>query len=236
MIKWKSRKDLPSLIKLNLKYDIDRLTKDIINYLSLYNEDSMEEGPYKSLRDAYGYNLTPAAYNGKTNSDIDKNFDWKNIPYKQIALTDFDPDYKIPLDRNSGKRYDKGFMKNDKRFDERAYSKLKTNLPLYLKEVIESFGNKVTRVAITITEPGGGIAPHRDYDTTFSTRYHIAINTNIKATMNDVHLPADGYVWFINSGKNHWVKNEGKYPRIHLMIVIDSQETLNCEWLEVYNN
>ena len=54
--------------------------------------------------------------------------------------------------------------------------------------------------------------------------------------MNDVHVPADGYVWFINSGKNHWVKNEGNRPRTHLMIVMDSQEKLDCEWLEVYNS
>ena len=122
------------------------------------------------------------------------------VPYKQIALTDFNPDYKIRSDRQSGKRYDRGFMKNDKKFDERAYSLLKPNLPNYLNKVITSFGKNVTRVCIAITEPGGGIAPHRDYDT-FSTRYHIAIKTNQKATMNDIHVPADGYVWFINSGK-----------------------------------
>ena len=232
---WKSRNDLPSLIKLNVKFNIGMLRRDIREYVSRDLKDSMEEGPYKNLRDAYGYNLSPAAY-GKTNSQVDNNFDWNKIPYKQIALTDFDPDYKIQEDRNSGKRYDKGFMKNDKRFDERAYSKLKNDLPPYLTKVIKSFGKKVTRVCIAITEAGGGIQPHRDYDTTFSTRYHIAIDTNEKATMNDIHVPDDGYVWFINSGKNHWVKNEGDKPRTHLMIVMDSQELLENEWLEVYDN
>ena len=112
---------------------------------------------------------------------------------------------------------------------------MKPDVPAYLNKVITSLGKNVTRVCIAITEPGGGIAPHRDYDTTFSTRYHIAIKTNQKATMNDIHVPADGYVWFINSGKNHWVKNEGSQPRIHLMIVMDSQEKLDCDWLEIYN-
>ena len=232
---WKTRNELPGLIKLDIKYNIGMLRKDIHKYVSRDFKDSMEEGPYKNLRDAYGYNLSPAAY-GKTNKEVDNNFDWNRVPYKQIALTDFNPDYEIPTDRNSGKRYDRGFMKNDKRFDERAYSKLKKDLPPYLEKVIKGFGKRVTRVCIAITEPGGGIAPHRDYDTTFSTRYHIAIDTNQKATMNGVHVPADGHVWFINSGKNHWVKNEGSEPRTHLMIVMDSQEKLDCEWLEVYNS
>jgi len=231
---WKTRNELPGLIKLDIKYHIGMLRRDVEDYLLKDLKDSMEEGPYKNLRDAYGYNLSPAAY-GKSNEEVDNKFDWSMVPYKQIALTDFNPDYKIRSDRQSGKRYDRGFMKNDKKFDERAYSLLKPNLPNYLNKVITSFGKNVTRVCIAITEPGGGIAPHRDYDTTFSTRYHIAIKTNQKATMNDIHVPADGYVWFINSGKNHWVKNEGSQPRIHLMIVMDSQEKLDCDWLEVYN-
>ncbi len=233
---WKSRNELPGLIKLDIKYDIVMLRKDIHEYASRDLKDSMEDGPYKNLRDAYGYNLTPAAYNGKTNQEVDKDFDWNKIPYKQIALTNYDPNYEVRKDRNSGKRYDRGFMKGDKRFDERAYSKLKNDLPEYLREVIKSFGPTVTRVCVAITEPGGGIAPHRDYDTTFSTRYHIAIDTNTKATMNDIHVPADGYVWFINAGKKHWVKNEGNKPRTHLMIIMDSQEVLDNEWLEVYNS
>ena len=233
---WKGRNELPGLIKLDVQFDIDKLRADVREYASRDFKDCMEDGPYKNLRDAYGYNLTPAAYNGKTNDDVDAEFDWNQVPYKQIALTDFNPDYEVRKDRDSGKRYDNNFMKGDKRFDERSYSKLKEDLPPYLTEVIKSFGPNVTRVCIAITEPGGGIAPHRDYDTTFSTRYHIAIDTNLLATVNDVHVPSDGYVWFLNSGANHWVKNEGDKPRIHLLIMMDSQEMLDHEWLEVYNN
>ena len=99
---WKSRNDLPGLIKLGIKYNIDMLRRDIHEYVSRDLKDCMEEGPYKNLRDAYGYNLSPAAY-GKTNEEVDSNFDWNRVPYKQIALTDFDPNYEIPEDRNSGK-------------------------------------------------------------------------------------------------------------------------------------
>jgi len=232
---WKNRNELPSLVKLNLQVDIEKLRNEILEYISK-QKDSMEDGPYKNLRDAYGYNLTPAAYNGKTNDEVDHNFDWNRIPYKQIAVTEFDEDYIVREDRNSGKRYDRGFMKNDKRFDERAYSKIKDDVPPYLREVISKFGPHTARVCIATTEPGGGIQPHRDYDTTFCTRYHIAINTNENATVNDIHLPADGYAWFLNAGKNHWVKNEGDTSRTHLLIMVDGQEPLEeYEWIENYN-
>ena len=66
---WKSRNDLPGLIKLDIKYNIGMLRKDIHEYVSRDLKDSMEEGPYKNLRDAYGYNLSPAAY-GKTNEEV----------------------------------------------------------------------------------------------------------------------------------------------------------------------
>lgn len=232
---WKNRNELPSLVKLDLQVDIERLRKEVSEYI-VKQLDCMEDGPYKNLRDAYGYNLSPAAYNGKTNNEVDSEFDWNDIPYKQIAVTEFDEGYEVRNDRNSGKRYDRGFMKNDKRFDERAYSKIKGDVPPYLCEVISKFGPNTARVCIATTEPGGGIKPHRDYDTTFCTRYHIAINTNEKATVNDMHIPSDGHAWFLNAGKNHWVKNEGTEPRTHLLIMVDGQEPLDeYKWIESYN-
>lgn len=232
---WKNRNELPSLVKLDLQVDIERLRKEVSEYIVM-QQDCMEDGPYKNLRDAYGYNLSRDAYN-KTNEEVDSEFDWAEIPYKQVAVTEYDENYTVRKDRNSGKRYDRGFMKNDKRFDERAYSKIKDDVPPYLREVISLFGENTARVCIATTEPNGGIKPHRDYDTTFCTRYHIAINTNEKATVNDMHIPSDGSVWFLNAGKNHWVKNEGSESRTHLLIMVDGQEPLNeYEWLEVYDN
>ena len=233
---WKNRNELPNLVKLNFKFDITKLKEDVKEY-SKRDWDSAVKGPYENLRQAYGKNLTPDAYNGMTNEEVDKHRDWKKIPYKQLALTDYNPDYKIRKNRNSGKRWDSHFMKGDPKFDERTYSKLNDDLPPYLFSTIKSFGENVTRVGLALCEPGGGIDPHRDYDTTFSTRFHIAIETNKDATCNDIHIPADGYVWFLNSGLTHWVKNKGKEPRIHLLIMIDSQEIIEKrEWLERYNN
>ena len=83
---WKNRNELPSLVKLDLQVDIERLRKEVSEYI-VKQLDCMEDGPYKNLRDAYGYNLSPAAYNGKTNNEVDSEFDWNDIPYKQIAVT-----------------------------------------------------------------------------------------------------------------------------------------------------
>ena len=82
---WKSRNDLPGLIKLGIKYNIDMLRRDIHEYVSRDLKDCMEEGPYKNLRDAYGYNLSPAAY-GKTNEEVDSNFDWNRVPVSYTHL------------------------------------------------------------------------------------------------------------------------------------------------------
>ena len=91
---WKNRNELPNLVKLNFKFDITKLKEDVKEY-SKRDWDSAVKGPYENLRQAYGKNLTPDAYNGMTNEEVDKHRDWKKIPYKQLALTDYNPDYKI---------------------------------------------------------------------------------------------------------------------------------------------
>ena len=116
-------------------------------------------------------------------------------------------------------------MKNDKKFDERAYSLLKPNLPNYLNKVITSFG----KMSLNYASQLPSLEEESRLIEIMILLFHslsYSYKTNQKATMNDIHVPADGYVWFINSGKNHWVKNEGSQPRIHLMIVMDSQEKL----------
>ena len=63
--------------------------------------------------------------------------------------------------------------------------------------------------------PGFTIKPHVDYDPSYITRYHIPIITNdqvlfggkVKDKITEYIMPADGSIYFFNSGILHWVGN-----------------------------
>lgn len=230
--KWKTRKDLPALIKLDIRYDIDKLRSDV-REIEHREWNACIVGEFEDMRKAFGNRLSAYAY-GKEDIDINKDYDWKSLPYKQLALTAFNPDFEIRKDRSGNNMWDKTIMKGNKKFDERAYNR-RLDVPDYMANVIDSFGPRVTRVQLAKCDPGAGVKPHRDYDPSFSCRFHIAIDTNEQATFNDIHIPADGYVWFVNTGVTHWVDNNGNEPRTHLIINMDSQELLDESlYLEQY--
>ena len=220
---WKGRKELPSLKKTNLSFDIDKL-RQAVSLIENKSWNACIGGPYDDLREAYGSKLSKIAYN-KTNDEVDIN-KAETYRYQQMALTQFNPEYEIPKDRNSGSRWDNTFRKGNKKYDERAYNAPIDDLPEYLKEVFNTFGPKLTRVTLAKLMPGEEVAPHIDYDTTFSTRYHIAVYTNEGCKLNDTHIPADGSVWFLNPGKMHSAVNNGKTPRTHIIFKMDSQELI----------
>lgn len=229
MGKWKNRKELPDLIKLDLQVDIERLRSEI-SALDDHAWNACISGELETLRKKWGERLSRVAY-GKTNEEIDidgKQYDM--IGYQQLSLTSFNPDWEIRKDRNSNTLWDKQYLGGKKELDQRAYNKLHDYIPEYLHEILKSFGPNLTRVGLARLLPGEEIKPHRDFDPTFSTRFHIAIETNEKAVFNGVHIPADGYVWFANTGVNHWVKNDGETPRTHLIFNMDGQELLEKYW------
>ena len=47
-----------------------------------------------------------------------------------------------------------------------------------------------------------------------------------------VHFPADGRVYFLNTGHIHWAENNSDEGRIHLIIDTKTQEDL--QWLEPF--
>ena len=243
---WKKRNELPGLIKLDIKYDIKKIQSE---FKQLENKDwnACVSGPLEHLRQAYGGRLSPLAYGGKTNEQIDDNGkDWKELTYHQMHLTDFDDNFELREKRESGTKWDKSYMKGDKKYDERAYRKLLDDVPPYIKQIAESLGPNRTRVGMAKVVAGGGIDPHRDYDTTFSCRYHVAVKTNEESVFGfekdgkeyEVHIPADGHLWFVNTGLKHWVYNRNQTEdRTHFIVNMDSQELLeNATWIEQYGS
>ena len=102
------------------------------------------------------------------------------------------------------------------------------------EDILNQFKGKITRVRLAYLTPGFSIKPHVDYDPSYITRYHIPLITNDNVVMGFskgdathlYHMPADGSVFFFNSGIKHWVDNNGTEARLHLIIDTHGQEDL----------
>jgi|TARA_R100000084_G_C4630359_1_gene138037 hypothetical protein len=240
---WKTRADLPGLIKLDIKYDIDKLREEF----KLLDHDQWNADISDSLENMRQENnrLTKKVFGWETGGAENMIKEYRSETYHQRQLTDYDETFELREDRNSGSIWDKKFYKGKKEFDERAFRKLLPDLPPYITEICESLGEHRTRVGLAKLEAGSLIDAHRDYDPTFAARYHVAIDTNEgcifgfeqNGKKHEVHIPADGYVWFANTGMMHWVRNDGNTDRTHIIFNMDSQELLeNATWAEQYGS
>jgi aspartyl/asparaginyl beta-hydroxylase (cupin superfamily) len=105
------------------------------------------------------------------------------------------------------------------------------------EEIINMFDSPVCRVRLAVLMPGFTIKPHVDYDPSYIVRYHIPIFTSeqvlfggrIKDEVREYHMPADGGVYFFNSGYLHWVGNNSTEPRLHLIVDTNGQDDLQFQ-------
>lgn len=90
-----------------------------------------------------------------------------------------------------------------------------------LGDVLESLGN-IGQARLLCLESGESYTAHYDPD----DRIHLAIITNPHSFLVDItdnklyHLPADGQLWFMDTGKLHVAANWGPRTRVHLNIRI----------------
>lgn len=231
---WKTRYELPVIAKLNFSVDIDKLKKEVEEYVQKKSWDAFGSEYYKLCE---AYTIIPETFFEKAYNDTGDmcNIDWETSPYRQIGITEFDSDFS--LEKRNVKSYspwDKRISRKDPILDERWYRKMKDDVPPYLKEILQNFNN-VHRTRFSELAPNSEVKPHIDYDTTYSIRLHIAITTNDGCVNggwdkngNEVihHIPADGSVWFINTGVKHYAKNMGDTPRNHLIIGLDDQSVI----------
>lgn len=103
-----------------------------------------------------------------------------------------------------------------------------------IEKILNMFTSKITRVRLAYIAGNHDLKPHIDYDPSYIVRYHIPIVTNPGVTMymdrNGTqyarHLPADGRVYFFNTGIRHWVINDSELARVHLIIDVHGQDEL----------
>lgn len=103
-----------------------------------------------------------------------------------------------------------------------------------IEKILNMFTSKITRVRLAYIAGNHDLKPHVDYDPSYIVRYHIPIITNTGVSMYmkrnsqvyKKHLPADGRVYFFNTGIMHWVNNDSNQDRVHLIIDVHGQDEL----------
>ena len=95
----------------------------------------------------------------------------------------------------------------------------------YLKSLIDEWkdaGLYPLRVRIALMKGGHVVPWHQDApDSVYSARLHAAIETNpgciLESKSEQLHIPADGSVWFVRVNQIHRARNDGSTDRLHLM-------------------
>lgn len=118
--------------------------------------------------------------------------------------------------------------------DEKLYDKRNKYCKGYVAEVMDMLEEHIGHVArsrYAVLKAGEEIKPHLDINTDKAIRIHIPLITHEdvkigvkgKKATHEIHMPADGGVWFMNQGYSHWVKNDSNLDRVHLVFVVTGQ-------------
>ena len=230
---WKSRFELPVIRRLNIRFDIDRLRKE----LSVFAKNKVWDGlgsDYAHMCETHT-KLPAMFFKEEELAGVDCvcDLDWEHTSYQQLSLTEFDETFDLSQRVElSGSAWDTRIAKHNPKADERWYRKIKDDVPPYLREVLNTF-NGAHRTRFANLAPNSKVKPHIDYDTLYGIRLHIALETNQDCfnggwdkNGNEIkeHIPADGSVWLVNPGVKHYAINGGNTNRNHLIISLDSQE------------
>jgi len=161
--------------------------------------------------------------------------------YVQLYLTGMDPSKRskeFKLEKDNVKIRFQRLKKDSPHYlpeaDEHNYGVRNERVAGPLEKFLDSFKAPLARVRFAAMAPGFEIKPHTDYDPTYITRFHLPIVTNEKCMFfteyngvsTEKHMPADGKVYFLNSGIKHWAVNYGDTWRVHLLIDVKNQDDL----------
>ena len=224
---WLDKNQLPPFKRLNIKFDPIKLKDELDTLMHLRGFDAYDK-EYKEL------------FHGNSSTDPEraqnKNMTSIKDQFNTLPLTVFDDDFDLSKRvEMSNSIWDRRVAKNNTKLDERFYRKPVEGIPEHTASVMRAFEPFVHRTRYTRLCAGQRIDEHVDYDTKYSVRLMMAIDTNDQCTnswrmpdgsIETCHLPADGSIWFINQGLPHWAINDGTTDRIHLILSVDSQSVL----------
>lgn len=121
--------------------------------------------------------------------------------------------------------------------DEKLYDKRNDYCKGYVSEILDLLEKNIGHVArsrYAVLKAGEKIKPHLDINTDKAIRIHIPLITHPdvitgvkgKNRKLEMHLPADGSVWFLNQAYQHWVDNNSSVDRVHLVCAVIGQNSI----------
>jgi hypothetical protein len=241
------RRDFPFFQKMPIKIDIDLIQKEleILESRNNWKDINPETKYYESLLKRREHLLAAFADN-----KVDNIHKMTFNNYNQIVLTEFDEntykgikdqdtDYIIDMSQNKKySRYKKDVLEIMAKQNEKNYGKHRDIISdlFNIKKLLTSFKNKVTRARFAKLKAKSSIQPHIDHNINYGVRYHLALQTNEdsylavrknrKQDFQYFHVPADGHLYFLNIGFEHFAINNGNKDRIHLVIGVNGIDDL----------
>lgn len=98
----------------------------------------------------------------------------------------------------------------------------------YAFDIIENLPAMASDVQVAIHTPGTKLPQHQDSPERL--RFHIPVITDPDARFiidgKDVHLPADGWIYIVNTTYPHYVHNQSDITRIHIYGALDTEQLL----------
>lgn len=234
----KNKRDLPFVLRLKKKIDIEKVQTQLANLLS---EVDKTQGDYRFDRASTEHNYDLSNKEGK---NFVSNYSEIYKTYAKIGFQSLS-DEALELGKTISKTVDqytpyeraKGMIHTDSIFyhpyyDERNYNKKTEFYSGYIGEFLDSFKDDVCRSAAVCLQPGKFLTPHFDIGPEFVVRLQIPIYTNKEAVMgfrkdkdtwHEFHLPADGSIYFVNSGWEHYAVNNGIENRYNIRVCLNGQ-------------
>jgi hypothetical protein len=105
----------------------------------------------------------------------------------------------------------------------------------YAKEIITQFPIPASDIQVAIHTPGTRLPQHQDSPD--QMRFHIPIHTDNRARFvingHDVHLPADGWVYLVNTSYLHETNNASDIDRVHIYGNVFTEDIMNLNLNEL---
>lgn len=241
MTKKLDRKDFPLFQKMPISVDLDLLKQElsVLETRNNWLDINPETKYYESLIKNREHLLAKFADDQGTFTT-----------YSQIVLTEFDKETYVGISEQTVEeiadksynqkysRYKKDVLEIVAEQNEKNYGKFRSIIHDldYVQTLLKSFKNKVTRARFAKLAPGSDIKPHIDNNVGYGVRYHLALETNPdcyiairknpKQDFEYFHIPADGHLYYINVGFEHFAVNNGPTDRVHLVIGVNGLDDL----------
>lgn len=235
----KNKKQLPLIGRLKKTIDVDAVKEQILHLLN-ENENKLDlELDPSATEHTYDLKNSKGEYFIQNYNDVYKKY--STIGFQELSqeakslaasmssnVSDFSPVQRLKgMTDTSSKFY-------HPHYDERNYTKPTKYCTGYINDFLHSFDSTSCRSAVVALHPGRYISKHFDIGAEYVTRLQIPIITNEQAVIgvkadngwNEYHLPADGSVFFINAGYEHYAINKGSDVRYQIRVCLQSQEDL----------